>query len=203
MAGILGDRLPGAARVEARLSTLWENGQLGRKSGSGFYNYRGGKRKDSVAPEWAGSAFTGAGTAAPAAAASTIDEAQIERRLVGSLLVESIRVLEEGIVQQPAMLDLAMVLGTGFAPFRGGPLQLVDERGAAEVLSDLEELAQQFGERFAPPELLRQHVASGQPFRSSTGPRPDDDSARPSAAQAAENSGPHSAAAQTYSETVN
>ena len=155
VAAILGDRLPGAAKVEARLATLRDQGHLGRKSNRGFYEYRHGKRNRSVPPEWAETAF----------AESRPDASLIERRLTASLLGESVRAMQDGVIDEAAMLDLALVLGTGFAPFRGGPLQVIDDRGPREVLDDLTALAETCGDRFAPPELLRQYAINGRTFR--------------------------------------
>ncbi len=72
--------------------------------------------------------------------------------------------LVERVVASPRDVDLAMVLGTGFPPFRGGPLRWADSLGAAEVCRRLERLAGRFGERLAPAPLLRDHAASGRRF---------------------------------------
>jgi len=59
-------------------------------------------------------------------------------------------VLREGVVEEPDLLDAAVIFGTGFAPFRGGPLQYARDRGIARVVARLEELAQRYGSRFRP-----------------------------------------------------
>ena len=75
----------------------------------------------------------------------------MQRRLVYPMLVESIRCLEEHVVEQAWAVDLAMVLGTGFAPHRGGPLHVVDAIGAGTVLMNLQRLRVCYGERAEPP----------------------------------------------------
>ena len=71
------------------------------------------------------------------------------------MIAEAARCLDEGIVQSPGELDLAMVMGTGFPPFRGGLLRYADSYGVARVVEDLERLSERFGGRFAPRASLR------------------------------------------------
>ena len=61
-------------------------------------------------------------------------------------------------------IDLAMVFGTGWAPHRGGPLRYADQRGAADIVRVLKELAKAHGPRFEPCALLRRHAETGEPF---------------------------------------
>jgi 3-hydroxyacyl-CoA dehydrogenase/enoyl-CoA hydratase/3-hydroxybutyryl-CoA epimerase len=63
--------------------------------------------------------------------------------------------LEDEIVRDPAKLDLAMIFGTGFPPFRGGLLRYADALGADRVFTRLDDLAERLGPRFAPAETLR------------------------------------------------
>jgi 3-hydroxyacyl-CoA dehydrogenase/enoyl-CoA hydratase/3-hydroxybutyryl-CoA epimerase len=58
--------------------------------------------------------------------------------------------LDEDIVADADLLDAGMIFGTGFAPFRGGPMQVIQQQGAATLQSELQDFSQQFGERFAP-----------------------------------------------------
>jgi 3-hydroxyacyl-CoA dehydrogenase/enoyl-CoA hydratase/3-hydroxybutyryl-CoA epimerase len=121
-----------AVEVPQRLQGLVEAGHLGRKSGQGFYRYQKGK---AVRPP-----------ANPHQAAP----ADLEDRLLLRLLNEAMACLREGVVADADLLDAGMVYGTGFAPFRGGPMQHIRSRGAAELLARLRELQQRHGERFAP-----------------------------------------------------
>jgi 3-hydroxyacyl-CoA dehydrogenase/enoyl-CoA hydratase/3-hydroxybutyryl-CoA epimerase len=70
----------------------------------------------------------------------------------------------EGVVAAPSKLDLAMLFGTGFPPFRGGVLRYADSLGAARVVSALEDLASRRGTRFQPAALLQQMARSGAKF---------------------------------------
>ena len=74
-------------------------------------------------------------------------------------LAESARALEEKIVERPSDVDLAMVFGTGFAPFRGGPLRYTDSVGVGKIVDGLKALREP---RYVPCELLERLASSGQ-----------------------------------------
>jgi 3-hydroxyacyl-CoA dehydrogenase/enoyl-CoA hydratase/3-hydroxybutyryl-CoA epimerase len=78
---------------------------------------------------------------------------------------EAAACLGEGLAASAETVDLAMVLGTGWAPHRGGPLQYADDRGLSDVVRVLGELAARLGPRFEPCAELRRRAASSQPFR--------------------------------------
>ncbi len=129
VAEILAHSLDGT--VPQRLRSLVEAGRLGRKSGQGFYTYKKGKpRKARVRHD-----------AAPA---------DLGDRLVLALLNEAVACLREGIVENEDLLDGGIVFGTGFAPFRGGPIHYIRSEGAANLRARLEALAHAHGERFTP-----------------------------------------------------
>ena len=71
---------------------------------------------------------------------------------------ESIKCIEEGVVTDASYLDHAMILGTGFPPFRGGPLRYADEIGLEKVLEKLNQLEQVYGLRFKAPKLLQSMI---------------------------------------------
>ena len=107
-------------------------GRLGRKSGAGFYAYAKGrlaKQRDD-------------GVKLPAA--------EIRDRLVLRLVNEAVACLREGVVEDADLIDVGIVFGTGFAPFRGGPLRYVDDRGVDETVARLTQLAASHGARFTP-----------------------------------------------------
>ena len=66
------------------------------------------------------------------------------------LLNEAVACLREKVVEDADLLDAGMIFGTGFAPFRGGPLQYIDTEGEDTVLQRLQQLEQRFGTRFTP-----------------------------------------------------
>ena len=114
-----------------RLRELLAAKKLGRKSGAGFYVWRDGK---AVKP------------AAPAAAAPP----DLIDRLILILVNECVACLRERVVEDPDLVDAAVLFGTGFAPFRGGPLTYARARGVPAVVARLTELAARYGERFQP-----------------------------------------------------
>ncbi len=80
------------------------------------------------------------------------------------MINEAARCLAEGVIASPEDVDLAMILGTGWAPFRGGPLHYADTLGIAEVVRRLEALAREVSPRFEPCEHLREMVRTGVKF---------------------------------------
>jgi 3-hydroxyacyl-CoA dehydrogenase/enoyl-CoA hydratase/3-hydroxybutyryl-CoA epimerase len=88
----------------------------------------------------------------------------IQDRFFQAMVNESVRCLDEGIVETPALLDLAMVYGTGFPPEKGGPLREADNRGLTNIVQRGRALAERFGERLQPPAPLVQRVGSRENF---------------------------------------
>ena len=115
--------------------------KLGKKSGTGFYAYKRGKIVRAKYEQ------------------SSIPMSDIRDRLVLRLLNEAAACLREQIVADADLVDVGMVFGTGFAPFRGGPLNYARERGVDEIIERLQHLAKQVDERFLPDpgwDLLKQ-----------------------------------------------
>ena len=149
-----------------RLRAMIERGWLGKKSGRGFYSYKDGRRGSPT--QW------DAGTKTPPPASDTGvrlpagELTALQRRLVYPIVNEAIHCVEDEIVAEAWIVDLAIVLGTGFAPFRGGPLRMADERGLSRVVQELEALQQAHGARFEPARLLRRMADEDQAFYTST-----------------------------------
>ncbi|MGH8092968.1 MAG: 3-hydroxyacyl-CoA dehydrogenase NAD-binding domain-containing protein [Chthoniobacterales bacterium] len=138
------------ARPAAILKKMEEAKMLGRKSGSGFYKYEGKEQLPSEAVEhWRSSANS------PQFSAS-----DLALRLVYLMVNEAARCLEEKVVASPEDADYGMILGTGFAPLRGGPLRFADHFGIAEMVRAGERL----GGKFQPCDLLRQAAEKGTKF---------------------------------------
>ncbi|MBX9655244.1 enoyl-CoA hydratase/isomerase family protein [bacterium] len=89
-----------------------------------------------------------------------LSHTEIAERLVFPVINEAARALDEGIVRYPEEVDMSMVFGTGFAPFRGGPLRYADSIGVGYVVETLERLAAQ-NPRLAPSDALRARAAEG------------------------------------------
>ena len=85
---------------------------------------------------------------------------------------EAARCLEEKVVASPEDADFGMMMGTGFAPFRGGPLRYADHVGIKKVVTEMDGLHSRAGEKFVPCELLRQHAQNGSTFYENPARRP-------------------------------
>ena len=115
--------------VPERLSKMVDDGLLGRKSGEGFYRWENGK------------------AVKPSAENASVP-ADIQDRLILPMVNEAVACLHEGVVKDADLLDAGVIFGTGFAPFRGGPLHYALERGRDDVLAALDSLAKTHGDRF-------------------------------------------------------
>lgn len=147
---------------------MTRRGWLGEKTGLGFYVH-GRKRPkphaaaQTLARQAAGAAPAWAGLPLPARLA------EARERLVLRMVNEAVAVLGDGPGADAATVDLAMVLGIGWAPHRGGPLQYADDRGLDTVLQALQGLRQRLGPRFAPCPELERRAAAGERFRAVAG----------------------------------
>jgi 3-hydroxyacyl-CoA dehydrogenase / enoyl-CoA hydratase / 3-hydroxybutyryl-CoA epimerase len=158
--------------VPAVLLWLRDREMLGRKTGAGFYTYQGktqtpnesvigwrrglhgepeGAEGPNIPPDWHRDPRL------------RLDEEDLARRLVLLMVNEAARCVEERVVDSPEGADYGMILGTGFAPFRGGPLRFADHLGLKKVVEELEQLAQT-EEKFLPCEILKKHVRDGTNF---------------------------------------
>lgn len=118
--------------IPPALASLVEGGKRGKKDGEGFYKWQDGKPQKSPVDSTC---------KAPA---------DLEDRLILPFLNEAVACLHDGVVDDPELLDAGVIFGTGFAPFRGGPIQYIRDTGAAALRSRLEALAASHGPRFAP-----------------------------------------------------
>jgi len=121
-------KLPVPNGLEKKLAA----NQRGRKDGQGFYKWENGK---AVKPE------------VPAGYQPPPD---LEDRLILPMLNEAVAALHDGVVDDPDLLDAGVIFGTGFAPFRGGPIAYIRSAGADALKAKLEALQAKYGSRFAP-----------------------------------------------------
>ena len=148
----------------AVLHWLRDGGLLGRKTGSGFYKYEGKTQTANEALEkWRRS------DASPRSFKQTSGESAastLSNRLVFLMVNEAARCVEEKVVASPEDADYGMILGTGFAPFRGGPLRFAEHFGLNKIVDEMNRFAQS-DEKFAPCEILKKHVRDGTKFYES------------------------------------
>jgi 3-hydroxyacyl-CoA dehydrogenase / enoyl-CoA hydratase / 3-hydroxybutyryl-CoA epimerase len=136
-----------------------EKGWLGQKSGRGFYIHRGRARTPNhLAENLLRVEAAGEGAAVSQGMPPEIRAEEARDRLVLLMVNEAAMVFGEGLAETAELIDLAMVLGTGWAPHRGGPLRYADERGLVNIVEALESLAARHGRRFTPTmELKKQN----------------------------------------------
>jgi 3-hydroxyacyl-CoA dehydrogenase/enoyl-CoA hydratase/3-hydroxybutyryl-CoA epimerase len=126
IAAELGRAAPDLGDLKSRVAAR----QLGKKTGQGFYSWKEGK------------------PVKPAASATAPPE--LVDRMILALVNECVACLRERIVEDADLIDAAVIFGTGFAPFRGGPLTYARDLGVATVTQRLNTLAQRYGSRFRP-----------------------------------------------------
>lgn len=146
----LGERFQGPDVFDKLLN----DGRKGRKSGKGFYTYKG-KKKDvdksvykllALKPE------------------SKLAEREIALRCVLPMLNEAVRCLDEGIIRSPRDGDIGAIFGIGFPPFLGGPFRYMDQIGIKKLVEIMNEHAQKYGDRFAPCDGLLTRAGLDQAF---------------------------------------
>ncbi|MDA7950974.1 MAG: 3-hydroxyacyl-CoA dehydrogenase NAD-binding domain-containing protein [Pirellulaceae bacterium] len=141
---------PNRLKVSSVLPTLVQNGRLGKKSGKGFYTYEGKKEKRTI--------DNGLETILDQVVAppTEISQKEISNRLIYPMLLEATRTLEDGIVADFREIDLGVVFGLGFPPFRGGLLFWADTKGLPSIVDELKELSESYGDRFMPTTMLQE-----------------------------------------------
>ena len=133
------------------LRRMIEEGNLGKKSGQGFYKYSKGKSNGACdVPR--NSTFR-----------LQCENEEIVDRLILIMINEAVRCLEEEVVASPKDVDFGMIMGTGWAPFRGGPIRYLDSVGSKKIAERLQELAKKDA-YFAPCDMLLEYAKTNKKF---------------------------------------
>lgn len=151
MHAALGDRLAPPSVI----ATIEQHKLLGKKGGKGLYLYDENGKRTGLNPD-----VQAAITAKP----KTMSESAIQDRLMLPMVNEAALCLSEGIISEPSQLDLAMIFGTGFAPFLGGVLGYADQVGIRTVHQKLEHLSKVAGANYKPAKLIVDKAAKGESF---------------------------------------
>jgi len=151
--GAFGDRMKPPQLMEL----IATEGRLGKKTGKGIYLYeKNGKRK--------GEDPTLLSKVAVKKPDSKLTSEIIEKRMLYLMINEAARIVEEGVVREVSDIDVGMIYGSGFAPFRGGLLRYADTVGAESIVSDLEIFSRNYGPRFQASNFLQQLAVDGKKF---------------------------------------
>ncbi len=146
----LGERFKGPDVFD----TLLNDGRKGRKSGKGFYTYKGKKKEVdksvykllNLTPE------------------SKLSDNDIALRCVLPMLNEAVRCLDDGIIRSPRDGDIGAIFGIGFPPFLGGAFRYMDQFGLKELVEKMNEFASKYGDRYAPCDGLLTRAGEGRNF---------------------------------------
>jgi len=149
-----GKELPPHPRDKVLDVMVNEKKRMGKVAGAGFYEYPADGRKF-LWPELQ--------TLFPLQGEKLSQSEMIDRIMFAQSL-ETARCFEEGILTSAADANIGSIFGWGFAPFKGGALQFINDYGLPEFVNRSKELAKKYGERFAPPELLVKMAATGETF---------------------------------------
>ncbi len=140
------------------IDKLVKANRLGKKSGLGLYRHQGKKEQ----PDLEVLSVIGVDHR------RSVGKQEAVERCVYPMVAEAARCLDEKVVRSPGDLDLAMVMGTGFPPFRGGLLRYADAEGLSTIVDGLRKWQDKLGDRFEPPPALIDRSSSGRGFYNTT-----------------------------------
>ena len=134
---------------------LFDEGRLGRKTNAGFYEYDDKGKRTGL--------WTGLSKIWPTKETQPEFE-EIKNRLILSQVLEAIKALEEGVLEDIREGDVGAILGWGFAPWSGGPFGWTDIKGLKNVVEICNKLSLKEGKRFLPPKLLTEMANKNETF---------------------------------------
>ena len=137
------------------LDAMLAKERLGKAHGAGFYDYPAGGKKH---------LWSELQSIFPANGQGKLEQPEMIDRLLFAQVLETVRCYEEGVFTSVADGNVGSIFGWGFAPFKGGTLQFVNDYGVAEFVIRSRELAEAYGERFTPPNLLIEMAENGRTF---------------------------------------
>jgi 3-hydroxyacyl-CoA dehydrogenase len=152
----LGDRY----KVHPLTESIYQTGCYGRKTGAGYFDYSG----DQPVPNPKVTEVVQKYLKDNAVEPKEMSKEDITDTMLALGINEAALMMEEGICDRPQDMDLAMIYGTGFPPYRGGILRFADKWGLKNVYGKLLALEKQYGIRFKPADLIKEMAESGKTF---------------------------------------
>lgn len=145
-----GKERPRSGADEVIKTMIHQFNRKGKAAGAGFYDYPEGGKKSL----WEGLSYW--------KKEQTVDEQELIDRFLFVQSLDTLRCLEEGVLESVVDGNVGSIFGIGFAPWTGGALQFLNQYGLKDALNRAQALEQRYGERFAPPQLLKDKVAQGE-----------------------------------------
>ncbi len=149
-------------RVNPLTEVVYRTGCYGRKTGAGYFDYSGEKPVPNQKVVDAIRQYLKENNVTP----KEVSRQEVVDLMLANGINEAAYMIQEGICDRPQDMDLAMIYGTGFPPYRGGILRYADQWGLKNVYTKLLQLEKQYGVRFKPAELIRDMAQSGKTFYS-------------------------------------
>lgn len=153
-------RLGERYRIHPLTEAIYRTGCYGRKTGAGYMDYSGKKPVPNQKVVDVVTEYLRANGVSP----KKVSDGEIVDAMLALAVNEAALMIEEGVCDRPQDMDLAMIYGAGFPPYRGGILRYADKWGVANVYEKLVELEKRYGLRFRPAALLKEMAQSGRTF---------------------------------------
>jgi 3-hydroxyacyl-CoA dehydrogenase/enoyl-CoA hydratase/carnithine racemase len=152
----LGDRY----KIHPLTELIYQTGCYGRKTGAGYMDYSGARPVPNKKVVDVVQNYLSANGVSP----RKVSNQEIVDAMLALGINEAALMIEQGVCDRPQDMDLAMIYGAGFPPYRGGILRYADKWGLANVYGKLVELEKQYGARFQPATVLKEMAESGKTF---------------------------------------